>query len=114
MDDELQEKLRTLHFRSDPTIPGVMRGRIEDVKFGAVEHPLNGLCLTYWYRGDRTLVEPTDMFVPREASIALIASVMLFCFKSVHRTRFPEWNQHRELAHIIDQCNAVRSDKATT
>lgn len=107
MDPKLSETLRSIGFRPSLRSPDSLACLVEDVHVSAVEHPLWGLCLTYWQVGPRSAVAPTEMRVPVEASPQLLATCVLFCFKSVHPERFPGWSQYAEMNELAERFNDI-------
>lgn len=81
MREELKKKLEYLKFK--PTLVGGMTGRIKDVTFTAVEHPLKGLAIIADHVNERTAIQ-FEMFVKYDASLQEIASVLSQMYDKIH------------------------------
>lgn len=82
MTPDLAERLAALKFVPD-AMPGVMRGRLEDVTFTAVVHPIRGLVLMGYHVSSRTAVE-FEVALPVGSTVRRIAQAMLEIYEQIH------------------------------
>ncbi len=81
MDEELRNKLESLKF--EPHGVEAMKGRVDDVHYTAVVHPLKGLALLVTHRSSRSISE-FEVFIPKNSSVQQIAQAMTEAYEKIH------------------------------
>jgi len=84
MNEEIKEKLELLKFRGNAL--GGMDGRIEDVEFTAIEHPIKGVVFIVSHVGPREAVQ-FEFSIPVDSSLQHIAAALQRAFDQVHPER---------------------------
>ncbi len=84
MNEDLRKKLELLRF--EPTELGTMVGRVEDVEFSAVVHPLKGLVLITSHVGSREAAF-LETVLPEDCSLQQIAKALSHAFEKIHPER---------------------------